>query len=77
MSFVLANFLYAAGGGGPSTSGSVERYDVATNTWTVVENMLEKRTNFQAVCIESTGPTAEQDPFDSLIAKALTRAQHT
>jgi hypothetical protein len=40
-SFVLADCLYAAGGGDASTRGSVERYDVATNTWTPVADMLE------------------------------------
>jgi hypothetical protein len=71
VSFVLADCLYVAGGG--NAGATVERYDVATNTWTQVADMLEKRRSFRAVCIESGGPTDEQDLFDSLIAKALTQ----
>jgi N-acetylneuraminic acid mutarotase len=73
ISFVLADCLYAAGGGNEVTSASVERYDIATNTWTAVADMLEGRHFFHAVCIESEGPTAyeDQDLLDSLIAKAL------
>jgi hypothetical protein len=40
-SFVLNEKLYVAGGAG--SRGSVERYDVATDTWTVVADMLEGR----------------------------------
>jgi hypothetical protein len=70
ISFVLAGCLYAAGGG-HDTSASVERYDVATNTWTAVADMLEGRRSLGAFCIESEGPNEEQDLFDSLIAKAF------
>jgi N-acetylneuraminic acid mutarotase len=70
VSFVLAGCLYVAGGG-KDASASVERYDVATNTWTAVADMLEERRGFGAICIESVGPTEEQDLFDSLILKAL------
>jgi hypothetical protein len=76
-SFVLAGCLYAAGGTDASTSASVERYDVATNIWTAVADMLEVRQYFCVVCIESKGPAEEQDLFDSLIAKVLTQPQHT
>jgi N-acetylneuraminic acid mutarotase len=68
VSFVLAGCLYVAGG---NASASVERYDVATNTWTELANMLTERCCFRAVCIESDGPTEEQDLFDSLIVKSV------
>jgi hypothetical protein len=65
-SFVTCGCLYAAKG------GRVERYDVANNTWTAVimADMLEGRSCFSAVTIQSVGPVGEQDLFDSLIAKA-------
>jgi hypothetical protein len=66
-SFVLGGCLYVAGG---CDSSGVERYDVATNTWNAVANMLEERYACAAVTIASTGPAKEQDLFDSLIAKA-------
>jgi hypothetical protein len=65
-SFVLADCIYAVGCGGfASSNASVERYDVATNTWTGVPNMLEERRNFRAVCVFHEGPAEEQDLFDS------------
>jgi hypothetical protein len=75
VSFVMAGCLYAAGGpaGDSDASESVERYDIANETWTPVANMLEGRRCFNAVCIESEGPAGEQDLFDSLITKALTQ----
>jgi hypothetical protein len=74
VSILLAEYLVAAGGGS-NANASVERYDVATNTWTPVADMLEGRRDFGAVliCIESEGPAEEYDLFDSLIAKALTQ----
>jgi hypothetical protein len=66
--FVLGGILYAAGG--HSDISSVERYDMATDTWTAVADMLEGRSSFGAVTIESAGPVEEQDLFDSLIAEA-------
>jgi hypothetical protein len=63
--------MYAAGGN--VGSSSVQRYDVASNTWAVAivaDNMLEGRRFFSAVTIGSAGPAEEQDFFDSLIAKA-------
>jgi hypothetical protein len=71
VSFVLAGCLYAAGGG--VAGASTERYDVVTNTWTVVADMLKGRSFISAVCIESEDPATEQDLFESLIAKALTQ----
>jgi hypothetical protein len=68
-SFVLGGCLYAAGGEGIDAL-SVERYDVTTDTWEAVADMLEARTGFSAVTIGYTGPAEEQDLFDSLIAKA-------
>jgi hypothetical protein len=65
-SFVLDGCLFAAGG----PVSSVERYDVASNTWLAVATMLEGRRNCGAVAIGSTGPAEEQDLFDSLIDKA-------
>jgi hypothetical protein len=69
-SFVLGGCLYVAGGDDASSS-SVERYDVATGTWTAVANFLEDRSHFCAVTIGSADLAAEQDLFDSLIAKAV------
>jgi hypothetical protein len=63
-SFVLIGSLYSAGG------LAVERYDVASNTWVFVPNMLEVRRYFGAVAIGSAGPAEEQDLFESLIVKA-------
>jgi hypothetical protein len=73
--FVLDGSLYAAGGSGQTgqTSKSVERYDVASNTWTAVAGMLEDRVSFCAVAIGSVDTAEEQDLFDSLIAKAARR----
>jgi hypothetical protein len=65
--------LYAAGGQGGSES--VERYDVASDTWTAVADMLEGRRLFGAVTTGSAGPVEEQDLFDSLIAKASSGCQ--
>jgi hypothetical protein len=58
-SFVLAGCLYAAGGF--SSPSSVERYDVATDTWEEVADMLVERTSFGVVTIGSAGPAEEQD----------------
>jgi hypothetical protein len=57
-SFVLGGCLYAAGGS-RTQPPSVERYDVASNTWAVAANMLEGRGYFAAVKIGSTGPAEE------------------
>jgi hypothetical protein len=65
-SFVGGGHLYAMGG----PSGSVERYEVASNTWRAVADMLQQRRNFGAVTIDSMGPAEEQDLFDSLIVNA-------
>jgi hypothetical protein len=67
---VLGGILYAAGGRAHSEISSVECHDVATDTWTSVADMLEGRSLFNAVTIESAGPAEEQDLFDTLIAKA-------
>jgi hypothetical protein len=48
----------------------VERYDVTSNTWTFMADLLEGRRFLGAVTIGSAGPAEEQDLFDSLIAKA-------
>jgi N-acetylneuraminic acid mutarotase len=66
--FVLGRCLYVAGGVRNSSS-SVERYDVATETWTAVADLLEGRATFCAVIIGSAELAAEQDLFDSLIAR--------
>jgi hypothetical protein len=50
---------------------SVERYDVATDTWTAVADTLEERYVFGAVTIGSAGLAEEQDLFDSLIGRAM------
>jgi hypothetical protein len=67
-SFVLAGCLYAAGGS--RSPSSVERYDVASNTWTSVADMLQAHVY---PCAVTTGPAEEQDLFDSLITKASKR----
>jgi hypothetical protein len=54
-SFVLGGCLFAAGGIS-SSSRTVEHYDVATDTWTVVVSMLESRHSFGAVTIGPMGP---------------------
>jgi N-acetylneuraminic acid mutarotase len=72
--FVVGGCLYAVGGAGGQRS-SVERYDVASDTWTAVADMLEGRRYCGAVTIGSAGPADEQDLFDSLIAKASSGRQ--
>jgi hypothetical protein len=69
-SFVLDGCLYVAGGTLMDSKVSVEHYDVATNTWTAVADMLESRSAFGAVTIGFVGPVEEQDLFNTLIAKA-------
>jgi hypothetical protein len=64
---VLGGILHTVGG------GRVERYDVASDTWIVVADMLEGRSWCQAVTIASAGPVEDQDFFDSLIEKASRR----
>jgi hypothetical protein len=71
-SFVLDGCLYSAGGAN-AAGFCGELYDVVSDTWAAVSNMLEERTaGFGAVTIEPAAPAAagEQDFFDSLIAKA-------
>jgi hypothetical protein len=48
----------------------MERYDVTSDTWRAVADMLQARHYFGAVTIGSAGPAEVQDLFDSLIAKA-------
>jgi hypothetical protein len=70
-SFVLGGCLYAAGGDlMEGVKSKIERYDVTTNYWTDVTDLLEGRCNFDAVTIGSDGPAEEQDLFDSLITEA-------
>jgi hypothetical protein len=71
-SFVLQGCLYAAGGTSANSSSSVERYDVASNTWTAVADMHERRNCFAVITIEFAGSIEEQELFGSLIAKAAT-----
>jgi hypothetical protein len=76
---VLGGILYAAGGDIGSilgTTASVERYNVATDTWTAVANMLEGRCAFCSVTIGSAGPAEEENLFDKLIAAAKIRNHH-
>jgi hypothetical protein len=51
---------------------SVERYDVASNTWTLVTDMRESRYTHSAVTIRSADTDDEQDLFDALITEAAT-----
>jgi hypothetical protein len=64
---VLGGCLYVA------LDSNVERYDVITDTWTAVADMLEGRNGFGAVTIGSAGPAEAQDLFDSLIDQAFCR----
>jgi kelch-like protein 17 (actinfilin)/kelch-like protein 20 len=58
MSFVLGGCLYAAGGlDFGANSSSVERYDVASDTWTAVGDMSKARHFFGAVAIGCADPT--------------------
>jgi hypothetical protein len=69
VTFVLGGCLYAAGRG---NAAIVERYDVTSDTWTIVASMLEIHLCFGPVTIGSTGLAEEQDLFDLLIVKATT-----
>jgi hypothetical protein len=69
--FVLSSFLFAIGG--YNSESSMERYDVTTDTWTTMVDLPHGRMGFGAVSIGATGPAAEQDLFDSLIAQASAR----
>jgi hypothetical protein len=71
-SFVLEGCLYMSGGINDSCNLSVERYNVASNTWTAVADMHERRGFHAIITIGSAGPAEEQDLFDLLIAKAAT-----
>jgi hypothetical protein len=66
--FELGGCLYVVGGDYESRS-SVERYDVSTNTWRAVADMVELTRIYGAVTM-SAGPPEYQDLFDVLIAKA-------
>jgi hypothetical protein len=55
-------------------ASSVERYDVAADTWTAIADSPHYlRIEFRSVIIsiESAGLAEEQDLFDSLIAEAF------
>jgi hypothetical protein len=51
----MGGCLYAAGG--TLTPSSVERYDVASDTWTEITDMRTGRSYCSAVAIPSVGPT--------------------
>jgi hypothetical protein len=68
---VLGGCLYAAGGEGGSVR--VERYDVASDSWSAVADMHEGRSYACAVTVGPSSPPEEQDLFDSLIAKVSRR----
>jgi hypothetical protein len=74
-SFVLAGCLYAAGGWQSPSRFDVERYDVASDTWTAVADLRQGRFSFGAVTIRCSNMAGEQDLFDSLIAKASSMAR--
>jgi hypothetical protein len=69
-SFVLGGIVYVAGGFECCLGVSVGRYNVDTNTWTAVADMLEVRCAVCSVTIEFAGPAKEEDLFDKLIATA-------
>jgi N-acetylneuraminic acid mutarotase len=67
--FAAEGYLYAV-------AGNAERYDVASDTWTAVADVLDPVRIFAgAVTITSVGPAEEQDLLDSLIVKASRRLQ--
>jgi hypothetical protein len=70
-SFVLGGCLYAVGG--LHAMSSAERYDVTSDSWTAVADMLDGRYCFGAVTIGSAAPPEEQNLFDFLIAKTSRR----
>jgi tripartite motif-containing protein 71 len=70
-SFVNAGKLYAMGG---EYDSSVERYDVASDTWTAVGDSLEVRKLCGAVTITSFGPE-EHDLFDTLLKESRSQRQ--
>jgi hypothetical protein len=61
---------------GGAQYSSVECYDVTTDTWIAVADMIEERRFFGAVTVGSAEPTEEQDLFDSLIVEALHSASN-
>jgi actin-binding protein IPP len=75
VSFVLAGYLYAAGGRTQTSISSVERYNVASDTWTATSDLIEARSSSCAVAIGSSSPAEEQDLFDLLIAEASSMAR--
>jgi hypothetical protein len=60
--FVVGGCLYVAGGIGNSSSG--ERYDVASDTWTAMADMLNGREFLCAVTIGAVELAEDQDLFD-------------
>jgi hypothetical protein len=67
-SFVLGGSIYAVGGfDGENSLSSLERYSVASNSWSEVDGgeLGTARTCFGALVVR-----LEMDLFDSLIAKA-------
>jgi hypothetical protein len=65
----LGGSIYVAGGRN-SYSCDVKRYDVVSNTWIALGDMLEGRWSFCTVNIDCEGSAAEQNIYDALIAKA-------
>ena len=51
---------------------TVERYDVATDTWSAVANMSAARSSHGA-CTVGTGEVREVGLFASLVSKALAK----
>jgi N-acetylneuraminic acid mutarotase len=68
-SFALNGYIYAVGGESTELESKVQRYDVISDTWTEVADMLEGRYLSCAVTIKSAEITEERELFDSLIAK--------
>jgi hypothetical protein len=69
--FILSGCLYVVET--REVGSCMERYDVATDTWTAIADLLQGRRSFGAIGIESVGAAEEQDLFDSLIAEACIR----
>ena len=69
-SFVLGDCLYASGGYNGSRLNTVERYDVAADTWSAAPSMDSARCNLGA-CTVGVGGAGEVGLFASLVSKAL------
>ena len=76
VSFVLGGLLYAAGGEDSDDEAltTVERYDAATNHWSLVADIIRARRYFGGAVVGAAGGVGgEADLFESLISGARAR----